>query len=1748
VKARFKYREAMQFCVGLAEMGATVRNAAMVGLSPLAVSRGSRPSLVAGTLLTLLLTAPGRAGEVSGTFGALGLGTRLNGVDGGSCLTGHCAVSGGTAAGGNLFHRFDHFDTRGGITGVSIDNGSQRSVVVGVLDPQGSFLDKAIRFDSPARLLFLSPGGMWLGAGVSFTNVPQLTLSTASSAAIGAGRFDVFGTTAAQAAALSGEPLPGRAGLQRDPAALAANGITGEGDLVVGGGLITVESALLLDAQGGHVLIQGGALQAPGGTMELAGQAVTVSPGAKLDVAAPQASGAPASAADGGNLRIAAQGTATVSGDLTAAGGGTNGRGGRIEISGSQVSLRSAHAEASGPGGGGTVLLGGDERGANLAIPNAQHTTVDAASTVRADALVNGDGGKVVVYGTESTTAAGQLSAQGGSAGGNGGFVETSGGKLNVSYSPDTRSPFGTGGTWLINPDGDISIGYDSSKAPTLFDPLLIVKSINQGSDVVVQAKGTIYLDAPIDVSISPGHAKALELSAGKDIYINSSVASTQGVLDLRLVNYVLVDESLAGKVHLGSANINLNGGALTVVTGTYAARALMQFDFEGLRNGDLVADPSAVVPGLKGQIGTSNNGVETFDSPYGKVLLTRFAGSTNYPELSISSGSQIAFDALEFIHLHNHNEGFPTYPSYTVDVQFSSGAGYKSLGSFVAGPSGDQGSTMAGPGILAPGSYQIRWIPIMNQNPSASDTNTEYFGLDNIRILQGRSIVDPMLGSAEVVSGKNLELHSTNFKTGSLRIQSGSLSILNGSSVVANSLQGTDAAIVGVGKVSLDKGNHTWSGGSWSGSGTTELLDGATLSVQGTVQANRPVTLDPGAILALDGNLQGTASLTNRGLIAINPSGSLTAASLTNQAGGSITIADNPIPAITELSLGQLNLQGGTLSAGAGTLTATSALNQQGGSFTGAGDLLLNPGSHSWNGGGWSHTGSTRLLDGAALNVSGTPSLEGGLVLDPGSSLISGTTLDLYSRGDMKIAGNIAAGESLKLKSDSGLSLASGLVVASGTTLDLYSRGDMMIAGNIAAGESLKLKSDSGLSLASGLVVASGTTLDLYSRGDMMIAGNIAAGSSLLLRSDRGLILTPGAMIQANGSGDALLLASGSQPFQNEAGPDVLSVSGGGRWLVYSTDPAVTLRGDLPISFKQYNKTYGDQAAVSGSGNGFLYQFAPQITVDLQDVYKVYDGTAIAVLTPSNIRANGVIDGDLARIEISDPNYVTAGQSPMIGAAPKDVGTGKRVVGTARILSIQSSEEQGSVPVYGYQLDPLAASPDTASITKKQLTVDSIAAGRSSYGEALQPGAVSLSGVESGDAVSAGSKVIGKTYSGSGNVNAGEYQQSVTFLSGADASNYGLPAFTTADPTYTVDRKMLTVAAIAAGRSSYGEALQPGAVSLSGVESGDAVSGISKISNPSLSGSGYVSAGDYRQSVDSLTGSDALNYFVKPFVSPALAYRVAPRELNVLSIADVQTAYASPRQPGRVAFKDLIAGDDVSSVAIVEAAAVSGSGNLPVGGYYQVAGHISGREAANYTLVPYKTPDKNYVVTVGPAVNLGKVGLVGVVPGDDVQLNARAAAAGEYILSGKDAANYRFDSSELSFDPETKKKQGIVISCDACDFSRNAFRPTLTEWQGQLLVLADTSLTFFGAMASESTSPGAWANNSPPVTTNLSDDQAQKSYDDAEQHAITLVSDSLSLSADGASATSPQRLQFLLQEAAARIRRMVLPAGGAVR
>jgi len=84
---------------------------------------------------------------------------------------------------------------------------------------------------------------------------------------------------------------------------------------------------------------------------------------------------------------------------------------------------------------------------------NAQTVTVTAAATIRANALQSGDGGRIVVWSDQRTEMDGTVSAQGGSAGGNGGFIEVSGkGNLNYGGSADAGARHGKTGTLLLDP------------------------------------------------------------------------------------------------------------------------------------------------------------------------------------------------------------------------------------------------------------------------------------------------------------------------------------------------------------------------------------------------------------------------------------------------------------------------------------------------------------------------------------------------------------------------------------------------------------------------------------------------------------------------------------------------------------------------------------------------------------------------------------------------------------------------------------------------------------------------------------------------------------------------------------------------------------------------------------------------------------------------------------------------------------------------------------------------------------------------------------------------------------------------------------------------------------------------------------------------------------------------------------------------------------------------------------------------
>src|SRR6185437_4894793 len=85
-----------------------------------------------------------------------------------------------------------------------------------------------------------------------------------------------------------------------------------------------------------------------------------------------------------------------------------------------------ARVDASGASGGGTVLIGGAEHGGNPSVEDALMTSVGSAVRIDADALQSGQGGRVVVWSNQHTEMDGRISARGGAAGGDGGFVETS--------------------------------------------------------------------------------------------------------------------------------------------------------------------------------------------------------------------------------------------------------------------------------------------------------------------------------------------------------------------------------------------------------------------------------------------------------------------------------------------------------------------------------------------------------------------------------------------------------------------------------------------------------------------------------------------------------------------------------------------------------------------------------------------------------------------------------------------------------------------------------------------------------------------------------------------------------------------------------------------------------------------------------------------------------------------------------------------------------------------------------------------------------------------------------------------------------------------------------------------------------------------------------------------------------------------------------------------------------------------------
>lgn len=253
-------------------------------------------------------------------------------------------------------------------------------------------------------------------------------------------------------------------------------------------------------------------------------------------------------------------GTMTIGGTLDVSGTAAGQTGGNVTVTGHHVGLFGASINAAGDAGGGTVLIGGDYQGTNPAVPNATATYMSADSTINADAITNGNGGKVILWSDESTRAHGSITARGGALGGNGGLIETSAHWLDVAgIRIDASAANGASGMWLLDPaditiSGGVTAGIPVAPVGGVYAPnsgenavtlnttdLRTALQAGGGTNVTITTTNTGVQGTPPsgrgDITIASaltwvvGGSATLTLNAVGDVNINAAVSMTNGNL-----------------------------------------------------------------------------------------------------------------------------------------------------------------------------------------------------------------------------------------------------------------------------------------------------------------------------------------------------------------------------------------------------------------------------------------------------------------------------------------------------------------------------------------------------------------------------------------------------------------------------------------------------------------------------------------------------------------------------------------------------------------------------------------------------------------------------------------------------------------------------------------------------------------------------------------------------------------------------------------------------------------------------------------------------------------------------------------------------------------------------------------------------------------------------------------------------------------------------------------------------------------
>ncbi len=334
-----------------------------------------------------------------------------------------------------------------------------------------------------------------------------------------------------------------------------------------------------------------------------------------------------------GNLAVASGQTLTLLGGTVTSTGSLTAPGGTVQVLGDRVGLLDhAGIDVSSDEGGGTVLIGGDFQGKG-AVPNALRTFIAPDVTINANALTNGNGGRVIIWSDEVTGFYGNISTRGGSETGNGGFVEVSG-KQNLIFrgTVDSSAVHGSFGTLLLDPTNiTIVNGGDAPDDGQLTDSQILQKdggttaftisetaleALTGDTNVILQATNNITLNDLTDntLNFAPGTG-SIAFTADADGDGAGSFVMQDTVLDTVKTNGRNIS-ILGASVTVGNINTHvptIKGGDVTIS----ATNRIDTGEIDTWVNGGSGGNVTLTLTGSGGSITTGKIWSLTFESSF---------------------------------------------------------------------------------------------------------------------------------------------------------------------------------------------------------------------------------------------------------------------------------------------------------------------------------------------------------------------------------------------------------------------------------------------------------------------------------------------------------------------------------------------------------------------------------------------------------------------------------------------------------------------------------------------------------------------------------------------------------------------------------------------------------------------------------------------------------------------------------------------------------------------------------------------------------------------------------------------------------------------------------------------------------------------------------------------------------------------------------------------------------------------------